>query len=83
MFVHKAYIDRLNQAREAKGFSVDSLSRRCGYPANLVAPLFEGQPVVVSEEMNRELCEALELDALEMWGLAQPTTAREATRTAE
>ncbi len=83
MFVRKAYIDRLNQAREAKGFSIDSLSLRCGYPADLVAPLFEGRPVMVSEDMNRVVCEALELDALEMWELAQPAITRRATRTAE
>jgi transcriptional regulator with XRE-family HTH domain len=83
MSVRKAYIERLNQAREARGFSVDSLSRRCGYPADLVAPLFEGRPVMFSEEMNRELCQALDLDAREMWELAQPTATRQTPRTAE
>jgi transcriptional regulator with XRE-family HTH domain len=67
-----AYVERLNRAREEQGLSVEALARRSGYPADLVAPLLAGTPVSMSEMMNRELCEALGLDAQEMWRLSQP-----------
>ncbi len=67
MRLHKSYVERLNRAREEKGLSVAQLSVRCGYPADLVEPLLRGTPIVISEEMNEKLCEALELDAQELW----------------
>lgn len=62
-----SYGERLNRAREEKGLSMGALARRSGYPLDLVEPLLKGTPIVVSEQMNNELCEALELDAREMW----------------
>ena len=70
---NNAYIDRLEQARIRKDLSVDEVARLSGYPADLVRPLFSGVPpdAELSEGMNAELCEALGLDASEMWPLAR------------
>ncbi len=62
-----SYIERLNRAREERGWSVAEIARRSGYPADLVEPLLAGNPVFVSEEMNKELCEALSLDPQALW----------------
>ncbi len=65
------YIDRINRAREAKGMSIDALALRTGYPADLVVPLLSGAAASFSEELNRELCEALDLDEAELRALAR------------
>jgi hypothetical protein len=71
MRLPRPYLDRLNDAMAARHISADELARRSGYPLDLVAPLLRGEPEVVSEQMNGEMCEALGLDAAEMWSLAQ------------
>ncbi len=79
MQVPRPYLDRLKQAMEARRVSADELARRSGYPLDLVEPLLRGEPEVVSERMNVELCEALGLDAAEMWSVAQGEHAGRAT----
>jgi hypothetical protein len=66
---NNAYARQLEEARARTGLSVDEVARRSGYPADLVRPLFAGEPpdADLSEQMNAELCEALGLDAREMW----------------
>lgn len=65
------YVERLEEARRRKGLTLGELARRSGYPADLVEPLLACRPEgPVSEHMNKELCEALDLDAQEMWRLA-------------
>lgn len=68
-----AYARELEEARARRGLSVDEVARLSGYPADLVRPLFAGEPpdAELSEEMNAELCEKLRLDAGKMWRLAR------------
>lgn len=70
MRLPRPYLDRLNGAMTARGIAADELARRSGYPLDLVAPLLRGEPEVVSERMNDEMCDVLGLNAAEMWSLA-------------
>jgi hypothetical protein len=79
MRVPRLYVERLNQAMEARRLPADELARRSGYPLDLVEPLLRGQPEVISERMNHEVCEVLGLDGAEMWSLAQGGGERNAT----
>jgi transcriptional regulator with XRE-family HTH domain len=63
----RRYVERLNRAREEQGLSVDGLAVRCGYPTDLVEPLLRSAPIVLSNDMNEKLCQALGLDPDDLW----------------